>query len=54
MELAIRFGITGRHVYDLQIALAARDHGATEIWTNDRAFSTVPGLTLVNPLAGKG
>ncbi len=43
-------GVRGRAVYDLPIALAAMDHGARELWTNDRAFTPVPGLRVVFPL----
>jgi hypothetical protein len=31
-------------------ALAAFEGDATELWTHDAAFSTMPGLRLVDPL----
>lgn len=37
-------------ILDLQIARTARDNGATEIWTHDRAFPAIPGLRVVDPL----
>jgi len=51
LDVALRGNVSGKRIYDLQIALAARDNGATEIWTYDRNFATVPGLKVVNPLA---
>lgn len=43
-------GIIGPRIFDLQIALIARDHGATEIWTADRGFVTVAGLRRTHPI----
>lgn len=43
-------GVTGPRVFDLQIALTAVEAGATEIWTADRGFVSVPGLLVVHPL----
>jgi predicted nucleic acid-binding protein len=42
--------VTGPRVFDLQIALAAIDNGATELWTHDTHFVQVPGLRVVYPL----
>jgi predicted nucleic acid-binding protein len=38
-------------VYDLQIALIALENGATEIWSHDRAFTSLPGLLVRDPLS---
>lgn len=48
---ALELGIRGARVFDLQIALTALDHGATEIWTHDAGFVKVPGVTIRDPLA---
>lgn len=50
LQLAIDLEIVGVRVFDLQIALTAVDHGATELWTNDRDFVRIPGLRLRRPL----
>ena len=49
-QLAADLGIQGPRVFDLQIALVAFDHGATEIWTHDRNFARFPGLRMHDPL----
>jgi hypothetical protein len=51
LDTADRLGIVGPRVFDLQIAITALDHGATELWSHDRGFVTLPGLRLVDPLA---
>lgn len=43
--------VRGSRVFDLQIALTALQNGATELWTHDRDFVSVPGLTVHDPLA---
>ena len=48
--LAADLDVTGPRVFDLQIALAAIDNGATELWTHDAHFVRVPGLPVVHPL----
>jgi uncharacterized protein len=54
-QLAADLGVAGPRVFDLQIALAALDNGATEIWTHDAHFARVPGLRIVLPLhTGRG
>jgi len=50
MQLAAGLGIQGRRIFDLQIALAAFDPGATEIWTHDRQFTAFPSLRVHDPL----
>lgn len=49
-RLAEKLAIRGTRIFDLQIALTAFDNGATEIWTHDRAFVAVPGMTVKDPL----
>lgn len=41
--------VMGSRVFDLQIALTAAEAGATEIWTADRGFISVPGVLVVHP-----
>jgi toxin-antitoxin system PIN domain toxin len=48
--LAADLDVTGPRVFDLQIALAAIDNGATELWTHDTRFVQVPGLRVIHPL----
>jgi toxin-antitoxin system PIN domain toxin len=50
LEVADRLGVTGARIFDLHIAVTALDHGATELWSHDGAFVTLPGLRLVDPL----
>ena len=47
---ATQLKISGPHIFDLQIAVVALEHGATEIWTHDRNFISVPGLPVHDPL----
>ncbi|MEZ4266651.1 MAG: PIN domain-containing protein [Myxococcota bacterium] len=49
LELAVSLGVTGARIFDLQIALQARDSGATELWTNDRSFRAPPDLRVHHP-----
>ena len=51
VSAAERLGVTGRAVFDLQIALTVADAGATTIWTHDRGFLHLPGLRVEDPLA---
>jgi uncharacterized protein len=43
-------GVSGVRIFDLQIALIAAEAGAREIWSHDRAFVTVAGLKLRDPI----
>jgi hypothetical protein len=52
LRAASELRVAGARIFDLQIALIARDHGATEIWTHDRGFIRLPGLAVVDPLGG--
>ena len=49
-QLAVDLDVRGARVFDLSIALTAFDGGATELWTHDRAFVTLPGLRVVDPI----
>ena len=51
LQTASALAVSGPRIFDLQIALAAFEGGATEFWTHDAAFITVPGLRLFDPLA---
>jgi predicted nucleic acid-binding protein len=50
LAIAESRGVTGPRVFDLQIALTASEAGATEMWTADRGFVSVPGLQVVHPI----
>ena len=52
MEAAVAQGVTGARVFDLQIALCSREHGALELWTHDAGFVGVGGLRVWDPLVG--
>ena len=51
LHLATDLAISGTRIFDLQIALTAFEHGASELWTHDRGFTKLPGLRLIDPLA---
>jgi hypothetical protein len=42
--------IVGPQVHDARIAALCRQHGISGLWTADRDFSRLPGLTVSNPL----
>jgi len=50
LAAARQLKINGPRIFDLQIAVIALEHGATEIWTHDRNFVSVPGLPVHDPL----
>jgi len=50
LNTAASLGVTGARMFDLQIALTAFEGGATEIWTHDSSFVSVPGLRVRDPL----
>jgi predicted nucleic acid-binding protein len=50
VECACELDVRGTRVFDLQIALTAREHGVTEIWTHDAGFVRVPGILVRDPL----
>ena len=49
-RLAAELRVQGSRIFDLQIALAAFENGASEIWTHDRSFVVFPGLLVHDPL----
>ena len=50
LQLATDLIVVGARVFDLQIALAAFEGGATDLWTHDARFVKIPGLRLHDPL----
>lgn len=50
LQTASDLRVGGPRIFDLQIALTAFEGGATELWTHDAAFITVPGLRVHDPL----
>ncbi|MCH7666282.1 MAG: PIN domain-containing protein [Acidobacteria bacterium] len=50
LQIAADLAVSGVRIFDLQIALTAFDNGAAELWTQDRNFTTVPGLAVEHPL----
>ena len=52
VRLAADLSVNGPRIFDLQIALSAFEAGATELWTADRGFASVPGLPIVHPFDG--
>ena len=50
LQTASDLAVSGPRVFDLQIALMAFEGGATELWTHDAGFVTVPGLRIRDPL----
>jgi predicted nucleic acid-binding protein len=50
LQYAKEIKVSGARIFDLQIALIAREAGAREIWSHDRKFISVAGLRVVNPL----
>jgi len=50
LRLAAELRVQGPRIFDLQIALAAFENGASEIWTHDRNFVAFPGLRVHDPL----
>lgn len=49
-QLACDLNIQGPRIFDLQIALVSFEGGASEIWTHDRRFASLPGLPARDPL----
>ncbi len=52
LQMATDMEVSGARIFDLQIALTAFDNGATELWSHDPDFASLPGLVLRNPLDG--
>lgn len=51
-QAAVALRVRGPRVFDLQIAMVAHENGASQLWTHDRNFVSVPGLRVVDPLRG--
>lgn len=49
-QLLVDGRITGPRIHDIRIAAICRQHGVRELWSADRDFSRVGGLSVVNPL----
>ncbi len=49
-QMAVEVSVAGPRIFDLQIALTAFEGGATQLWTADRRFVSVPGLSVVHPI----
>lgn len=49
-RLAADLRVQGPRIFDLQIALTAFENGASELWTHDAAFASIPGLRVYDPL----
>jgi uncharacterized protein len=49
-RLAAGLNVQGSRIFDLQIGLTAFENGASEIWTHDARFTTLPGLPVHDPL----
>ncbi len=47
---AVDLQVQGARIFDLQIALTVFENGASEIWTHDAGFVTLPGLLAHDPL----
>lgn len=50
LEAAQLLQLSGPRIFDLQIALISRESGATQIWTHDREFVSIPGFKVHDPL----
>lgn len=50
MQIAKDLKVSGVRIFDLQIALIAFENGATELWTHDKNFVTIPGLRTIDPI----
>ena len=50
MRWAASLKVSGKRIFDLQIAVIALEHGAQEIWTHDHNFASVPAVKLKDPL----
>ena len=46
--------IAGAQVHDARIVALCRQHGVRALWSADRDFNRFAGLTVVNPLVGRG
>jgi hypothetical protein len=51
IERAVALDVRGSRVFDLQIALTALEHGASEVWSHDATFVRGAGIAVHDPLA---
>ena len=51
LRIAADLSVSGPRVFDLQIGLLALEAGATELWTHDAGFISLPGLKVSDPLS---
>jgi toxin-antitoxin system PIN domain toxin len=49
-EILSKGRIVGAAVHDARVAAICQEHGVQEIWTADRDFTRVKGVTIRNPL----
>jgi uncharacterized protein len=45
--------IRGPQIHDARIAALCMQHGVRELWSADRDFSRIQGITVINPLLAK-
>ncbi len=50
LALADELAVAGARIFDIAIGLVAFENGATEIWTHDAGFVSIPGLAVHDPL----
>lgn len=53
-EIVSRSRTAGPRIHDARVAALCLAHGARELWTADRDFSTFPTLRVRNPLVTSG
>ena len=51
-ELLAAGKIAGGAVHDARVAAICREHGVHELWSADRDFTRIAGLSVRNPLVG--
>jgi len=45
--------VAGGAIHDARVAAICREHGVREIWSADRDFGRLPGVTVRNPLVAR-
>jgi hypothetical protein len=48
-DAAKELNIAGARIFDRQIAVIARDSGASALWTHDRKFIKIAGINVLDP-----
>ena len=51
LQAAQDLSVCGARLFDLQIAVTGKEHGASQIWTHDKKFVRLPGLEVCDPLS---